>query len=31
MSQILSRSISIAIAMNVALILWANTLAPVAI
>ena len=30
MSAILSRSIAIAVAMNVAFILWAQTLAPVA-
>lgn len=31
MSQILSRSISIAIALNVAFVLWASTLAPIAV
>ncbi len=30
MSQILSRSVAIALAMNVAFILWVSTLAPVA-
>ncbi len=30
MSQILTRSVSIALAMNIAFVLWAGTLTPVA-
>lgn len=30
MSQVLSRSVALVLAANVALILWANTLAPIA-
>lgn len=30
MSQILNRAVAIALAVNVAFILWANTLAPLA-
>jgi len=30
MSQILSRSVAIALAMNVAFVLWASTLSPLA-